>query len=391
MKLLLVAGEASGDVLGADLLAGLRQRFPDLLALGVGGPQMRRQGLQSPYDVNDLSVIGLVEVVRRLPRLYRVFRYLLTLLREEKPDLLVTIDLPDFNLVLAGRAKRLGIPVIHYVTPQVWAWRRGRVELIARLMDHLLVLFPFEPQYYAGTGLPVTFVGHPLVKRLRGQRSREEVRRELGVASGQPLLVVLPGSRRSEVARLLPLMLQTCQQMARVLPQCRFVLAQAETLSRESLDLHWPPSVPRDVMIRQGMTHDLLLAADAALVASGTATLEAALLATPMVVVYRVNWFTYEVGRRVIRVPFISLANLVAGYGVVVERIQGEANPDRLAADLLPLLADPQANRQMRDNLSIVGTLLAPPERGAVEIVGDFLHQQIRKKTRQLHLKNQVL
>ncbi|MBF0425776.1 MAG: lipid-A-disaccharide synthase [Magnetococcales bacterium] len=379
MKLLLVAGEASGDLLGADLLAGLRQRFPHLQAMGVGGPRLRQQGLQSLFDVNDLAIIGLVEVVRRLPRLARVFRHLVELLRNERPDVLITIDLPDFNLVLAGQAKRMGIPVIHYVTPQVWAWRPGRVQRIAQRVDHLLVLFPFEPQYYVGTGLPVTFVGHPLVKQIANRRSREEVRSTLGLTPGEPVLALLPGSRSGEIARLLPTMAETCRRIASLLPECRFVLAQAETLSREILDRHWPSDSPPAVIVRQGMTHDLLAAADVALVASGTATLEAALLATPMVVVYRTNRLTYEIGRRIIRVPFISLANLVAGEGIVPERIQDAAEPERLSADLLPLLIDPQANQRMRHALSIVGTLLSTPERSAVDVVADFLQARTVK------------
>ncbi|MBF0323167.1 MAG: lipid-A-disaccharide synthase, partial [Magnetococcales bacterium] len=295
MKILLVAGEASGDLLGADLLAGLQVRFPDLVALGVGGPRMRRQGLQTPYDVNDLSVIGLFEVVRHLPRMFQVFRYLTGLLRRERPDLLVTIDLPDFNFVLAGQAKRLGVPVIHYVSPQVWAWRPGRVHRVARLVDHLLVLFPFEPRYYAGTGLPVTFVGHPLVRQVKTHRSREEVRQQLGISPDEPMVTLLPGSRDSEIARLLPIMLQTCQQVVRSEPRCRFALAMAETLSRTDIQTHWPGDTNLAVSIHQGMTLDLLAATDVALVASGTVTLEAALLSTPMVVIYRVNRFTYEI------------------------------------------------------------------------------------------------
>ncbi|MBF0134995.1 MAG: lipid-A-disaccharide synthase [Magnetococcus sp. DMHC-1] len=380
MKIVLVAGEASGDLLGANLLAGLRQQFPRLVALGVGGSRMRLQGLQGPFDVNDLSVIGLVEVVRRLPRLHQVFSYLVNLLHQEKPDLLLTIDLPDFNFLLAGRAKRLGIPVIHYVSPQVWAWRRQRVWRIARLVDHLLVLFPFEPQYYAKTGLPVTFVGHPLVDQIRNHRPRDVIRQELGITPNQLLVTLLPGSRSSEITRLLPVMAQACHRVSLAQPHCRFALALAETLTRETIQQYWPAATQLTLTIRQGMTHDLLVAADVALVASGTATLEAALLQTPMVVVYRVNRLTYEIGRHVIQVPFISLANLVAGYAVVPERIQDDANPERLADDLLKLLTDPRANQQMRHDLGILHTHLAPPVHGAAHVVADFLRQRTLKK-----------
>ncbi|MBF0461868.1 MAG: lipid-A-disaccharide synthase [Magnetococcales bacterium] len=383
-KIMMVAGEASGDLLGGELLAALRARFPHLVAMGVGGTRMRAAGLQGTFDINDLSVVGLIEVIRHFPRLRQVFTALVRLLREERPRLLITIDLPDFNFMLAKRAKALGIPVIHYVSPQVWAWRRGRVARIARLLDHLLVLFPFEPAIYAQTTLPVTFVGHPLTHLAVPARSREVVRHALGLTDGEKLVVLLPGSRRGELQQMLAPLLATCREVARQMDSVRFVLALANSLSRADLAACWPTGPVTHagfppIDIRCGETYDLLGAADAALVTSGTATLEAALLGTPMVVVYRVNRLTYEIGRRLIQVPFISLANLVAGYGLVTERIQGEVRPDWLASDLMQLLTDTAAVAKMRAGFAVLREKLSHPLRQPVDIVSAFLLEETGK------------
>ncbi|MBF0160656.1 MAG: lipid-A-disaccharide synthase [Magnetococcales bacterium] len=376
---MMVAGEASGDLLGGALLSALRERFPRLTAVGVGGARMRACGLQSAFDINDLAVVGLVEVIRHFPRLRQVFLALVRLLEVERPRLLITIDLPDFNLLLARRAKALAIPVVHYVSPQVWAWRRGRVTRIARLLDHLMVLFPFEPPIYQQTTLPVTFVGHPLVHLAVPTGAREAVRHGLGMVPGEKLLLLLPGSRRGELRQLLAPMLATCRLLARLMPQLRFVLALAESLSQADLQACWPDRTSEPgmglppVLVRCGETYPLLEAADAALVASGTATLEAALLGTPMVVVYRVNRFTYEIGRRLIQVPFISLANLVAGYGLVTERIQDEVSPPLLAQDLLSLLTGRERVEQMRVGFAAIRAQLSHPERQPVEVISAFL------------------
>ena len=376
---MMVAGEASGDLLGGALLTELRDRFPQLTAVGVGGTRMRASGLQGQFDINDLAVVGLIEVIRHFPRLRQVFLYLTRLLEEERPQLLITIDLPDFNLLLAKRAKALGIPVVHYVSPQVWAWRRGRVVRIAHLVDHLLVLFPFEAAIYKQTSLPVTFVGHPLVHLAVPTGAGAVVRRELGMAPEEKLLLLLPGSRQGELRQLLGPLLATCRLVARLLPQVRFVLALAESLSQVDLQAHWPDLSSEQgrglppIVIRRGETYPLLEAADAALVASGTATLEAALLGTPMVVVYRVNRLTYEIGRRLIQVPFISLANLVAGYGLVTERIQDEVSPHLLAKDVLALLTERERMEQMRGGFAAIRAQLSDPERQAVEVISEFL------------------
>lgn len=383
-----VAGEASGDLLGGSLIHALKKQFPHLELSGVGGPHMKKEGLVTPYDVNDLSVIGLVEVVRHLPRLIQVFRYLVSLLQNHRPQLLITIDLPDFNFLLARRAKALNIPVIHYVSPQVWAWRSGRIEKIAGLVDHLLVLFPFEAKLYAHTSLPVTFVGHPLVERLvpwmrarKNPQQRRTIRNTLGVADHEKLVVLLPGSRYSEVKRLLGTMLATCVTLAKNEEAVRFVIAQADTLSDESmaslLNDAQPACRPHKssdlVGVCRGKTYDLLVAADAALVASGTATLETALIGTPMTVLYKVNPITYAIGKRVIQVPSITLANLVAECRLVREYIQHEATPDRLSDELSLLLNNDQAISDMTGGFQKIRDALSSPHRQPCEVISDFL------------------
>ncbi|MBF0625786.1 MAG: lipid-A-disaccharide synthase [Magnetococcales bacterium] len=377
LRLLLVAGEASGDWLGADLLEGLRRRFPDLQAQGVGGPRMAAQGQIQLCDGAPLAIIGLSEALRRLPRVLAIRRRLLAQLREQPPDLLITIDLPDFNFSLARVARRLGIPVVHYVSPQVWAWRRGRVRRIARLLDHLLVVLPFEPAIYAGTGLPVTFVGHPLVDRVRSRSDRATVRRELEVADAAPLVALLPGSRVGEWSRLLPIFLEAARLLEQRITGVRFVLARADSISDRQRQALWPPGDHGRILERQGRTWDLVAAADVALVASGTATLETALLGTPMVVAYRVGAFNYQVGKRLIDVPFIALPNLVAGRGLAPERIQHQATPGRLAADLEHLLNDAEAAAAMRVGFAEVKRQLLPPAGGAAAVVAELLQHRL--------------
>jgi lipid-A-disaccharide synthase len=395
-NIVIVAGEASGDLLGGALLSQLKQSHPNLSIAGVGGPRMQEQGLKGPYDVNDLSVIGIVEVIKHLPGLIRVFKYLTALLRTNRPQLLVTIDLPDFNFFLAARAKALGIPIVHYVSPQVWAWRSGRIKKIARLVNHLMVLFPFETAIYSHTKLPVTFVGHPLVEQLKPWHEKRQagvegkaVRNSLGVGDDEKLLVMLPGSRASELKLLLPTMLKTYDTLQKKGNKVRCVLAQADTISDTVMDSVWPTEIElpgaealkQTIIVRKSETYNLLMAADAALVASGTATLETALLGTPMVVMYRFNKLTYEIGRRIIKVPYFALANLVAEKKLVNERLQDEANPEQLADDLDQILNSEKVVTQTYKGYQELREKLSHPARLPVDVITDFLSEPSSIKT----------
>ncbi|MBF0187221.1 MAG: lipid-A-disaccharide synthase [Magnetococcales bacterium] len=376
LTIVMVAGEASGDVLGADLLAGLQERFDAITAKGVGGPRMQAHGFNSLADFRELSIIGIVEAVQRLPSVWRIFRALIALLKAEQPALLITIDLPDFNLMLAARARKLGIPVVHYVSPQVWAWRPNRIHTIAKRVDHLLALFPFEAECYRETSLPVTFVGHPMVHHVRSSKPQESIREELNVdpTTGK-LLVMLPGSRRSELQMLLPTMARTFAEVHKLHAEVVCAVALAETLSEELFWSLWPDDVPRNlVLIRQGITYDLVAAADAALVASGTATLETALLDTPMVVAYRVKRTSYELGRRLIRVPYVSLVNLILNRHLVKERLQNEMRVETLQHDLESLLFDEMASQRVKEGYQEVRRLLTTSDRSPVDVITDFIH-----------------
>lgn len=374
--MMMVAGEASGDFLGSELLNELKQRFPALEAKGVGGPRMRLAGFETVADMNALSIIGLVEVIKRLPDLWRILRALLRLMDDFRPSVLVTIDLPDFNFLLARFARKRGIKIVHYVSPQIWAWRSGRVHKIARLVDHLLVLFPFEPKYYAETGLPVTFVGHPLVKKPPPQTPREAVRRELGVTGEDKLVVLLAGSRHSELKRLFADIVGTCARLAAERGGVRFALALAPSLTEADIRAHWPPGIDVDIAIIPDRNDDLIAAADAVLAVSGTVTLEAALLGAPMVVIYRGARMTYLIGKRLVKIPNFALANLVAEREVAPERLQDEVTPEILEADLRRILDEPGVGEGMRSAWAAMRENLGHPPKSAGEVVTEYLAEE---------------
>ncbi|MEB2283989.1 MAG: lipid-A-disaccharide synthase [Myxococcales bacterium] len=335
----LVAGEASGDMHGADLVAALRRRVPGVRVRGIGGARLRAAGMETLVDAHTLAAMGLVEARERLGAIWRAYRRMRRLVRGEKPDLLVLIDFAEFNLALAGVAKRAGVPVLYYISPQVWAWRRGRVRKIARRVSRLAVVFPFEVPLYAGSGLRADFVGHPLLDRVRVRRDRQAFRAAHGLDPRKRLVALLPGSRAKEMQLLLPAMVAAAERLvARGDVQC--VLALAETLSTADIGVSMRgAALPFPAVA--GETYDLVHASDAAIVASGTATLEAALLERPMVIVYRTAALTYALARRLVSVPFIGMPNLIAGRGVVPELIQDDATAERMVAEVERFLDDP--------------------------------------------------
>jgi lipid-A-disaccharide synthase len=315
---------------------------------------MEKAGVELRVEQRELAVGGLVEVLTDLRRIVSAWGRMTRALRDEKPDLLVLVDSPDFNLPLARRAKRLGVPVLYYISPQVWAWRSGRIGKIARRVDRMAVIFPFETEVYAGTDLPVEFVGHPLVDRLSGfaaGHSQETCRANLGLASEGPLVALLPGSRRNEVRDTLPLQLAAARALHQREPTARFAIAVAPSISTDSIDpvLRQEP-LPEDLELSviEGQTYELLRAADVALAKPGTATVEIALLGTPLVVAARVHPFTAFIGRRLIRVDSLTMPNLIAGDTVVPEFLQEEAEPERIAEMLQSLLNGPEGPAQRR-------------------------------------------
>jgi len=349
-RILLVAGEASGDVHGADLVRALRVSLPDASVFGLGGESLRAAGMETVADAADVATVGLTQAAGRLRVLWRAYRTLVRRLRDDPPDVCVLIDFPEFNLRLARRARAAGVPVVYYIGPQVWAWRRGRVRKIARRVDRLAVVFPFEPALYAGRLSSVEFVGHPLLDRIRVTHGREETLRAHGLDPARRTVLVMPGSRPSEIEYLLPPLLDAVRTLGRELP-LQFALALAHTLSPNSVrDRVRAAGV--DVTIVEGDTYNLVAAADLALVSSGTATLECALLERPMVIVYRLGPLSYGLGRLLVRgVDWIGMPNIVAGREIVPELLQRRANGPAIAAAARAILTDPARHARIVEDL----------------------------------------
>lgn len=351
-RVLLVAGEASGDLRGAELVRELRARRPEVEIVGVGGERLRAAGMEILVDAEELSTMGITEVFGKAGSILGAYRRIRAAIRGAsgpKPDLVILIDLPDFNLRLAQVAKRAGVPVFYYVSPQVWAWRRYRVRTLARRVDRLAVVFPFEAELYQGL-TQVDFVGHPALETVKASVDRESVRKELGLEAGERLVAVLPGSRRAEIEGLLPVMREAVAAQRDV----RGVIALAGEESRGVAEAVGTGGLPVVV----GRTWDLVAAADLVLLASGTATLETALLGTPMVVSYRLSALTYAIARLLVRVDHIAMPNLVLGHGAVPELIQGDVTVERMAAEARRILDEPGRAEEMRGELARVRELL---------------------------------
>jgi lipid-A-disaccharide synthase len=348
--IMLSAGEASGDLHGGTLCRALRDLDPTLRLVGMGGGHMAAAGMETVVDPTRHAAVGTSEALGRVPELYRAYRALVVRLRAERPRALVVIDFPEFNLRLARQARRAGVPVVYFIAPQIWAWRPWRIRPMARRVSRVLAVFPFEPAWYEAAHVPVEFVGHPLLDVLPLDLTRDEARRRLGADPGHALLGLLPGSRREEVDRLLPPMLDAARHLAAADGRRRFVLGLAPTVSSECVQAHLRALAAGgpEVEVVTGRTYEVMAAADALLIASGTATLEAALLGTPMVLCYRVSRLTELTARLLARVQWIGLPNLVTGREVVPEIIQEHVTGARLAEEAARLLEDPVAATAQR-------------------------------------------
>lgn len=354
-RIAIVVGEASGDQLARGLINALRSRYPDAEFVGLTGPQMRAAGCQSWGDCQQLAVMGLVEVIGHLPRLRRLMRTLRQRLRDDPPDVLIGIDAPDFNLRLEAYARKLGIPTVHYVCPSVWAWRQSRVKTVRRSCDLVLCLLPFEKEFLQQHAVRAEFVGHPLADEIAAAADRSACRQQLNVPSG-PCLAILPGSRNSEIALLAPVFLATAEQLFGQLPQlsCRVAAASTDIAARLRA-LVAEAGLANKIVVHEEATRSVVGAADAVLLASGTATLETMLLGRPMVVAYKANPITAWIGRRLVRIPYFSLPNLLAGEALVAEFLQEQARPEVLAAALRELLNARDQNAAMLQRFARLG------------------------------------
>ncbi len=348
-----VAGEASGDQHAADMVCELRRLDPAIRFSGMGGRSMGSAGVDLVIDSTDLAVVGFVEVLARYGQIRRALNSLKNHLERTRPDLLVLVDYVEFNLRLAKAAKALGIKVLFYVSPQVWAWRPNRIQKIGAVIDAMAVLFPFEEEVYRRNGIPVRYVGNPVVDQVRVTQSRNELFKMFGLDVQKPVLGLFPGSRNSEIRRHWPVMLAACEQIAKALPQVQFVAGVASGVDPQS---ELVPGVSGALQIKfvEGKSHEVMAASDVLLISSGTATLEAGLLQVPMAILYRVSPLSYTILKRFILVPNIGLVNIVAGERIAQEFVQDQATPAALSAECIRLLSDESYRLQMRDRLAVV-------------------------------------
>ncbi len=376
-KVLLVAGEVSGDLHGASLVEAIRRIDPSIHFYGVGGEGLKKEGMELLYHSGSLSVVGITEVLFKLRSVWKAFQELKKSLVRQKPDLVVLIDFPDFNLRLAKIACRKGIPVLYYVSPQVWAWRPKRVKLISRLVKKMIVFFPFEVPLYEKEGVDVEWVGHPLLDIVKPSLSREKAFQRFGLDPRRRTVGLLPGSRMQEVERLLPPLLASAQLLHREIPELQFIIPMAPGIEESAFSGEMKKySVP--VKVVQGLTYDVMNISELLITASGTATLEGAILKKPMVIVYKVSFLSYWIGRAMIHVDHIGLANLVAGKEIAPELIQDEARPERIAEESSRILKDPTLYREMAGAMGEVRRILGEPGAAgrAARIVTSLLHDK---------------
>lgn len=375
-KVMIVAGEVSGDQHAARLVRDLRAARDDIELFGIGGEALRREGVRTVLDVRDMAVVGFFEVLVRLPFFLRVFRRMQAMLDEQKPDALLLVDYPGFNLKLAAKAHAKGIPVLYFISPQVWAWHKSRIPKMAKILDLLMVIFPFEVEVFRETGLKTVFVGHPLVESIRRTLARPSA--DLPWPAGGPRVALLPGSRRQEIERILPPMLDAAREIRRRFPEAAFLIPAACSEIRECIDGLLAARTAEErqgVGVVDGQMREVARQARAAMVCSGTATIETALLKCPMIVVYRMSRLTYWFGRRVIRVPWLGMVNLIARRTVCPEFIQDDARPESMARAVEALLDETPARREQLDGLAEVVSALQGGEqiKTAGQVVAEAL------------------
>jgi lipid-A-disaccharide synthase len=393
VQVFIIAGEASGDLHGSNLIRALKTRLPQARFVGIGGPKMEEAGLEPLFPSSELAVVGVVEIIGHIRPILKAFGRATNWLRKERPDLLILIDYPEFNLRVATRAKRLGIPIFYYISPQVWAWRQGRVKKLRRLVDRMAVILPFEKAFFRSHGMEATFVGHPLLDVVKAEVSRGEFCNKAGLNPERPVVGLVPGSRRGEVSRLFPVMAGAAEKIFQDRQDVQFIVPLAPSLNfgiLESFNHRITKLITTDlsrqsqtdkspnhpiIRVVRDQTYDAIAASDLILAASGTVTLEAAILGTPMLVTYKVSPVTYFLGRYLIKVPFAALVNLVAGHQVVSEIIQQDVTAERLSQKALSLLRDDSGRKNMIKDLKEVRNALG--KSGAAERAADLAMELI--------------
>ena len=373
-KVAMVAGEVSGDLLAGLLMGGLKARWPELNAMGIGGPRMVAQGFEAWWPCEKLSVFGFVDALRHYRELSGIRRQLGDRLLAQRPDVFIGVDAPDFNFGLEARLKAQGIKTVHFVSPSIWAWRGKRINKIARSTDHMLCMFPFEPELYAAKNIPATYVGHPLADAIPMEPPCEASRQSLGLPLDAPVLAVLPGSRRSEIQHIAPAFLQAVTELSHQRPDMRFVMPVVPSLRAmvEPLVAQYAPHA--NIQLLEGRSHEALAACDVTLIASGTATLEAALFKRPMVIAYRVSGLSWQLMKHLGYLPWVGLPNILLKDFVVPERLQDAATPKQLAADVLDWLDHPAKVLAVRQRfIELHHTLRRDTARCASEAIAQIL------------------
>lgn len=372
----IVAGEASGDGLGAQLMAALRDRFPRARFVGIGGPRMQTEGMDLLYPAEKLSVRGYIEALGSLREILAIRRDVISRMLELRPSLFIGVDAPDFNIGVEERLKGAGIPTVQYVSPSIWAWRPERIHRIARAVSHVLALFPFEPAIYEKAGIPVTYVGHPYADTAPDVPDRESAREQLRLPASAPVFALLPGSRTGELKQHADLFVATARRIAERVSGARFLvpLVSRETRDLFEAALYRAEASGLEATLLFGHSRDALIACDVALVASGTATLEAALLKVPMVITYRVPWLTYHIMRRKARIPYLGLPNILSGRFVVPEFVQHDATAENLAQALINLHADSDVRRRLQAHFSALHAIL---RRGGAQRAADVVARML--------------
>jgi lipid-A-disaccharide synthase len=370
-------GEASGDLHGASIAAELKKIKPNIKLFGMGGKAMREAGVELSHDFADLDVMGFVEVIKNLPRFFRLRDELVEIMKKERPDVLLIIDYADFNMRLAKCAKQLGIPILSYIPPSAWAWRKGRAKSMAKLVNKIASIFPFEAEVYRKAGADVNFVGHPLLDIVKPSMNKEEAYQFFAASPDEPIILLLPGSRKQEITSLLPIMLESAEKILQENPSCQFFLPVASTISREMLQSILN-SYKVKVHLTSGNIYDLMNIADTAIAASGTVTLEAAILGLPVVVVYKMSAITYFIGRLLVKIPHISLPNIVMEERMIPELLQDEVTAEKVAKEAMRLLKTNPYGQTVRTKLQLMKEKLGLS--GAVRRVAEEVLIMANKK-----------
>ncbi|VAX06567.1 Lipid-A-disaccharide synthase [hydrothermal vent metagenome] len=358
MRVMIIAGEASGDQHSARLVKSVHAIDPSIEFFGIGGESMRQAGVEILVDSAEMAVVGLVEIWAHRKVIFGALAKMREILKNDPPDLLFLTDYPEFNLRLAKTAKQLGIKVLFYISPQIWAWRQWRVKKIRKLVDMMAVIFPFELDFYHQHNVPVRFVGHPLAEEAHASADRDYLCAEFGLDPERPVVGLFPGSRQSEVKRLMPIIVETAKQLKKQKPDIQFLLPVASTLKPEIFSNYLDAATPEITMI-ENRSYDVMASCDAIVTVSGTVTLEIALIGTPMIIINRISGFSYQVAKQLIKVDHIGLCNIVAGKRIVPEFIQYEATPDKISAEIINILSQPDYSQSIKNKLQKVRAKLS--------------------------------